>query len=142
MQERIRRRMATGMAPALAALLALCSALGVMAQTGSRAASPPPVNVEVVDGRTVVLVASVRTGSGQMSLSWNLLTPGYRFTNDSIRFGAAASYFSCTTYNNGQIVRCTRYADAPSGRFEYSVVVSSGGSATAPSDPNIWINSD
>ena len=138
MHKRIRGARAT----ALTTGLALCSALGAMAQTDSRAASPPPVNVEVVDGRAVVLVPSVRTGRGQMSLSWNLLTPGYQFSNDSINFGGAASYFSCTTYNNGQIIRCTRYTEAPSGRFEYSVAVSAGGSAAAPSEPNIWINSD
>ncbi len=124
-------------------VLALCSAMAAMAQRDSRSMPAAPIDVEVVDGRITVSAPSVRTANGEMALSWRLLTPGYRFTTDSIHFLDAADYFSCSTVNYGQVIRCVKNAGAPSGRMAYSVSLTSGGSgAVQESDPNVWIQND
>ena len=123
--------------------LALCSAMGAMAQQGSRSMPPPTIDVAVLDGRIAVATNMLRTGSGQVTLSWRLVTPGYRFTSDSIDFGEAAGYFSCSTVNSGQGIRCVKSADTPSGRMRYLVAVSSVGAGDVlESEPNLWIQNE
>lgn len=118
------------------------AATGVMAQTGSRSAPAPAIDVSVVDGAIQVSQTSARTASGTVTLSWQLRTEGYRFTSASIDFGAAQGYFSCSTLNYGQTVRCTKSDQAPSGQLPYRIRLSDGTSMLDLPQPNVFIMND
>ncbi|MDP2006850.1 MAG: hypothetical protein Q8K45_14330 [Rubrivivax sp.] len=126
---------------ALALTLALLAG-NVQAQTLSRSLGAPPIDVTVVDGAIRVSQASIRTGSGTATVSWQLSTEGYRFTSGSIDFGSAQAYFSCSTANYGQTIRCTKSADAPSGQLSYTIRLSDGQSMVELPQPSVFIQID
>jgi len=115
---------------------------GVMAQTGSRSAPAPAVDVAVVDGAIQVSQTAVRTPSGTVTLTWQLRTEGYRFTSASIDFGDAQGYFSCATLNYGQMVRCTKSDQAPGGQLPYRIRLSDGQEMVSLPQPNVFIQND
>jgi hypothetical protein len=121
--------------------MALCSALGVLAQTGSRS-MPVPIVVTVQRGNIAVSDGQFRATS--TVTSWSIATAGYVFAQDGIDFGNAQDQFSCSTTNGGLGMRCTRSAGS-TGRFPYTIrlVNQTAGQTVESTDPTIvWVNSD
>jgi hypothetical protein len=106
-----------------------------------RSASPPIV-VTVVDGAIQVSTAGLTISSDTTSLVWQIGTPGYRFTSGSIDFGDAQAYFSCSTYNDGQNVGCTKSRQAPKGTLSYRISLSDGQSAAPLVQSDVFIQND
>jgi hypothetical protein len=127
------------------AVLALAMAFlaaGVQAQPRSRSLPAPPIDVEVVDGAIQVSQSTVRTAAGSATISWQLLTEGYRFTSGSIDFGDAQGYFSCATFNSGIGIRCTKSDQAPSGQFAYRIRLSDGQGTLEMPQPSVFIQNE
>lgn len=118
------------------------SAAGALAQTGSRSAPAPAIDISVASDAIQVSQTGVRTSSGTVTLTWQLRTEGYRFTSASIDFGDAQGYFSCGTLNYGQTVRCTKSDKAPSGQLPYRIRLSDGTAMLDMPQPNVFIMND
>lgn len=127
---------------AAGALVTVMLATGALAQPLSRSMGAPPIDVTVVDGAIQVSQTTVRTASGTATVSWQLSTDGYRFNSGSIDFGSAQGYFSCSTYNEGRGVRCTKSSDAPSGQLPYRIRLSDGRTTLEMPQPNVFIMND
>lgn len=126
----------------VAAVAVALLAGGVQAQTLSRSMPAATIDVSVVDGAIRVSQTGVRTPSGTVSVVWQLRTDGYRFNSSSIDFGSAQGYFSCSTFNNGVSIRCTKSDQAPSGQLPYRIRLSDGQSMLEMPQPNVFIQND
>jgi hypothetical protein len=123
----------------LALLLAMAAATAGAQRTRG---APAPILVTVVDGAIQVSTAGLAISADTMSLTWQIGTPGYRFTSDSIDFGEAQGYFSCSTSNYGQNIGCTKSKQAPKGTLPYRILLSDGQSAVPLVQSDVFIQND
>lgn len=123
----------------LAALL-LGAHLAVPAQ-GTRSMTPPIV-VEVVDGRLGLSDTGYQLSASQTVVTWQVVSPGWRFASGSIRFSDAGAPFSCAPYADGEAMRCTSNGRGQ-GRFDYRILLrdESGRMVSLP-QPEVWIQND
>lgn len=126
-----------------AALLAtLVFSAHAVAQAQTTRSMTPPIMLEVVDGRLVVSNGAYQLAASQTVTTWQMLTPGWRFSAGSIRFENAGAPFSCAPYAEGAAMRCTTGGDVR-GRFAYSIaLVEEGGRLMALPQPSIYISLD
>lgn len=121
--------------------LALMSS-GALAQNLSRSLSATTIDVWVESGDIRVSQTSVSTATGTVSLVWQLRTEGYKFSSNSIDFGATQVYFSCATFNSGMSIRCTKSDKTPRGQLSYSIRLSDGQSTVELPPSNVFIQNE
>ncbi len=127
---------------AAGALAMACLVSGASAQTLSRSLPAATIDVTVDAGSIRVSQTGARVPSGTVSVVWQLRTEGYRFNSGSIDFGDAQSYFSCSTFNSGLAIRCTKSDQAPSGQLPYRIRLSDGQSMLEMPQPNVFIQNE
>ena len=109
-----------GLTLGVALALALAPA-GSEAQNTARPVNSIPVSV--ANGKVVVGSSTQARVASSASLTWQLQTEGYRFTDSSIDFGSAADSFTCSAFSKGQMVKCVRNSGSASGSGSYTVSV-------------------
>ncbi len=121
-------------AVALALGLALAAA---WAQSRDRKA----IDVQVVNGATVVPEEEAVTTRDEGGLVWRLVTPGYAFTADGVVLDPPGAH-RCQVQSDGQRFRCAKLKHESGARFKYVVnlVDQRTGQRLEPLDP--WILND
>jgi hypothetical protein len=102
----------------------------------------PPIVVEVVDGALRLSAEGYTLSGSQTVVTWQIGTEGWRFSSGSIRFSDSNAPFSCSTFAEGQAIRCISNGSSK-GRYDYSIALrGEDGRLTAMPQPNIFISID
>lgn len=104
-------------------LLALAALLAFHATAQNvRSVDRTPIDVEVVDGRTVVREEIAITQSSETGLVWRMVTPGYIFPDDGIVIDSVGRH-QCRPTKSGAEYRCSKLRHDPGERYKYIVNV-------------------
>jgi hypothetical protein len=102
----------------------------------------PPIVVEVVDGALRLSAEGYTLSGSQTVVTWQIGTEGWRFSSGSIRFSDSSAPFSCSTFAEGQAIRCISNGSSR-GRYDYSIALrGEDGRLAAMPQPNIYISLD
>jgi hypothetical protein len=102
----------------------------------------PPIVVEVVDGALRLSAEGYMLSGSQTVVTWQIGTEGWTFSSSSIRFSDSNAPFSCSTFAEGQAIRCISNGSSK-GRYDYSIALrGEDGRLTAMPQPNIFISID
>jgi hypothetical protein len=102
----------------------------------------PPIVVEVVDGALRLSAEGYMLSGSQTVVTWQIGTEGWTFSSSSIRFSDSSAPFSCSTFAEGQAIRCISNGSSK-GRYDYSIALrGEDGRLTAMPQPNIFISID
>ncbi len=102
----------------------------------------PPIVVEVVDGALRLSAEGYTLSGSQTVVTWRIGTAGWIFSSSSIRFSDSSAPFSCSTFAEGQAIRCISNGSSK-GRYDYSIALrGEDGRLTAMPQPNIFISID
>ncbi|RVU44373.1 hypothetical protein [Rubrivivax rivuli] len=123
-------------------LAALLLGAHLMAPAQSTRSMAPPIVVEVVDGALRLSAEGYTLSGSQTVVTWQIGTEGWRFASSSIRFSDSSAPFSCSTFAEGQAIRCVS-SGASRGRYDYSIALrGEDGRLTAMPQPNVYISLD
>jgi hypothetical protein len=123
-------------------LAALLLGAHLAAPAQSTRSLAPPIVVEVVDGALRISAEGYTLSGSQTVVTWQIGTAGWRFSSSSIRFSDGSAPFSCSTFAEGQAIRCVSNGGSR-GRYDYSIALrGADGQLTAMPQPNIYISLD
>lgn len=123
-------------------LAALLLGAHLMAPAQGTRSMAPPIVVEVVDGALRISAEGYTLSGSQTVVTWQIGTAGWRFASSSIRFSDSSAPFSCSTFADGQAMRCVS-SGGSKGRYDYSISLrGEDGRLTAMPQPNVFISLD